>query len=314
MDLDTLIKGKGTIIRRVLLLGILGASSSAAPGAVYPPNLSIERHLEGPNTAQNEFETDRFTVSELFQTADDAIDYANSLPLDIRRRVGFFSQFYHGSPSPASYHAMVDNAPMENILDTESLKLEQGQEYKWEHKEGFTQLKDAVAFVNEKRTIGRFVSYRHPQRNPNGTTTTVFYLVPTNPVRGRSRKNDSETDFLYNIAGEFATARDALDHANSSLVRYYPSLIQFVPKLFPANQVNSRWNVVYPISRWDKSDITRNPWQAVEQNSKGDYLNIPNALEIVNMGPRIKWAHITPEFSTNLKERVNRNILFYARR
>ena len=159
-------------------------------------------------------------ISPAFATAQEAVDFTNSLPEFSRSMVRFICEYHSGAPTE-SFYKVVSHLDSRHGLES----------IEWRYKEFFSP-EEAINFVNENHVTELHTTCWNPSRNPAGTTIVLFYSLNNNG------------GIWLNVAlyGPFASVELAASWANENACDTHD--VDFLSSTNAARQTEPVWYVI----------------------------------------------------------------------
>ena len=209
-------------------------------------------------------EKDRIKVSPAFATAEEAVNFANSLQNSIDGNTQFVCEFHAGSPNQSSYKVVYELRPEEPLGDGNAYAV-----YGWttDHIIAFNP-RGAVERSNEIPFPPRYTSCWNPNRNPATTEITIFFLGVVSDIR-------------YEAHGPFTSAQLAASWANENVNVCELHLTEFLATTNIATQVEPSWYVIVP--KIENCQRKLKPsWRVYTKNDNGQPMDAEGAAEMAN--------------------------------
>lgn len=167
-----------------------------------------------PHSSLAQETNQRIAVSPAFATAQEAVNFANSLPAG--SEVRFTCEYRAGTPTESFF----------KVVYVPSAKI--GLNFEWDYKE-LEPPKEAADFVNNNGSMPSYAPCWNPSRNPAGTNTVVFY-------------NKTWRGISLDAYGPFANTQLAVSWINKNACNKY--IADFVSVTNTLNQVEPIWYVI----------------------------------------------------------------------
>ncbi len=220
--------------------------------------------------------TPQLVTAGPFATAEEAVNFANSLPEANREYAQFLCEYRRGTPATAAYRVWYETGG-----DTTT-----DQGLRWQTST-FSDLAAAVASPEANKNLSQFSPCFNPNRNPTGTTVTLFYIPePAAPA----------APYVL-VDRSFASASEATAWANNNLAPGVRLTAQFLPELSAPTQTSSSWRIITSPSFAPTTQANWR-WQAVENDSAGTPLQTDTALAVMNQDDGLTGYRLSVQFDT----------------
>lgn len=250
----------------------------------------------------------RFVLSPAFATAEQVVDFANTLSSRQRLTARFFFQSIQNSPTPGVYYALVDRQNFYRVWADYLLYFSPSGNwaFKWKYREGFADLEQAVSFMDGKNLFGCVTAHWNPYKNPYQSTVTVFY-VDNGSLSGSGTGARPDNYYTFNRHLKFSTAKEMVNYLwEEDKYAFLPA--QFASSISVANQLDSVWQFVLTAG-----SSYENCWKVLEYDRNGLPLTPETAVEFANQNADlIDSVFLSPSFSIIAPQTKSRIVFFYT--